>query len=528
MLSRNNLTSNYGDFDRLMENRDEHGGFGNVTWNIGPHAKEQPYGEGYRVNFVDRNKLLAGVKPRSPEEVEQHINTIGQQMDRGDVIHLPYIKFNGSRPDIDEKHLAAIHAAGRRGAEKIPVVVNNDDHIALSMHAGGLQKVAAAGPNLDKNIKWRWNGRAWYSKPSFNQGRCPQGSKADLGNDACLGGGGAPPARDVPKVPSGLFGPDSLPSSRRKIKPRPAPSASAAEPAPASTPGRAAHSDRSLPPSIGNILDRSPLRGVTEPVGQGLARTVMHNRMDDALGNGAIEPGPYDSDGVKQMKAALRQAMESARQQDPSVNPGRFYGAGAAGAVFAGPEVDGKKTVYKFDNGPYEARMADAVMRAGLVGKVSSLPHYIKTIATDARGPSNLPIHVIHREDLNDAEKELPYREVNVLKYRGGLGGFVSDLSNRTKDDEELRRYRIDPRDRLKNRREVLDAFDSGIDLHRRRASAAGGQVAEQFDRIAKDIRTLIEHGMIPCDLHEGNWGIRPSTGEIVMRDVGCAHVLDK
>ena len=56
----------------------------------------------------------------------------------------------------------------------------------------------------------------------------------------------------------------------------------------------------------------------------------------------------------------------------------------------------------------------------------------------------------------------------------------------------------------------------------------AGGQLAKQWPKMVEEMRTLLEHGIIPCDLHESNWGVRKSNGEIAMRDVGCAVVISK
>jgi hypothetical protein len=112
-----------------------------------------------------------------------------------------------------------------------------------------------------------------------------------------------------------------------------------------------------------------------------------------------------DSAENKMTKDVIVAARDEMLQNHPGTfRPGRFYGAGAAGAVFEGPlDPDGVETVYKFDAGPYEARMADAVMRAGLVGKngLAILPRYISTHQTSQKFSSaQLPIHVIHREDL--------------------------------------------------------------------------------------------------------------------------------
>lgn len=245
-------------------------------------------------------------------------------------------------------------------------------------------------------------------------------------------------------------------------------------------------------------------------------KLVRDHRMDTSLGGAhrddlKLTPEPWDGPEVIASKKAVSDAISEVAGKEPSVKVGRFYGAGAAGAVFQGPEENGLPTVYKVDKGAYEARMADAVLKAGI--KNPSLPLYKKVFPTSVKAPDGYPLWVIHREDLKDAEKHLDFKQMDALGWNYGFGGWLSKtVSEHAKT----------------GRREALEAFDQGIEHHRKNAKRAGGQLAAQFPRLEKNIRDLIKNGLAPCDLHEGNWGIRPSTGEIVMRDVGCAHVMSR
>ena len=311
------------------------------------------------------------------------------------------------------------------------------------------------------------------------------------------------------------------------------------------------------------------------PVGYGIALDTLVNRMDHAIGaynrntnqkrKIKIEPEAADSHENKMTKQLILAARAEMLQKHPDTfKPGRFYGAGAAGAVFAGPPlwdsgVDGldpdlTETVYKFDAGPYEARMADAVMKAGLVGRngLAILPRYISTHETSLKfSKVGLPIHVIHREDLNDAKTVLSFNELNSLSR--DVGSFMARLQRsvnpqRAPGDVDSQDIGEEPGPYHRgagyqagwerkagmgaSRKELLRAFDRGIGeistSVRATATALGssGHLARQWPRMKRELRKLLEYGIVPCDLHGDNWGIRPKTGEISMRDAGCASVV--
>ena len=559
-----------------MEAGEIHGGYGNVTWNIGPHAGHEPYGPHHKIAFVDRNALLAGAQHQhNTSEMERHANNIGQQMDRGDVINVPHVKFVGGRPVIGPEHHGALHAAGQRGAEKVPVVVHRDHNMSLMLHAGGAEVPGAPRPGQDKRFKWRWNGKGWYTKPSFNQGQCPAGSSADSAADRCVGGGPPPgsavgPEQKSAPPPAEFWGSESRPAGMAPPAGAPArvPAWGGDAPADGDAPAGQDAPDSSSPDLPEPIhLDRSPTPGapVKLPPGYGIAFDVLDNRMDVALGardpntgvkrSVTLEPELSDTHQNRLTKEMIIAARDEMLEKFPPgsptpFTPGEFLGAGAGGAVFKGPkDPDGLDTVYKFDAGPYEARLADAVIKAGLVGSngLAILPRYISTHDTSQKfSPAGLPLHVIHREDLDDAKATLSGAEIDGLE---GLGSFMAELQRKANPVKAP--SGVNPDDigieppmflgfgggspakwrqkagRGWGREKLIKAYDRHISRIGRGIKRGTGQLAQQWDRIQGDLRQLLAHGIVPCDLHADNWGIRRHTGEIAMRDAGCISTVE-
>ena len=581
-LSRAKFTSRYGDFRDMMEGVEEHGGFGNVTWNVGPHAGHEPYGKDHHVAFVPRHKILSGAHhPHTPEEMKRHAGEVGQQMDRGNVIQVPHIKFSGGRPVIDAKHHAALHAAGERGAERVPVVVNNKHKGSLMFHVGEVEFPGAPKADQEKgsDIKYRWNGKGWYTKPSFNEGRCPADANADVSNDKCIGGGPRPASakpqqkgpgsdRDPAPGPGSVSagGDPPAPIADRKKKKKVGPITAARAKAeidklikakrtiravrhyqdvyggnlqnakraidkrrehlrrtgrlPASggagapsviPPFVARDPNKGLPSLISVDKSQVPGRPVHHPPGAGFGdygKGILGNRMDDAIRAQFRKPDlnkrePGDSAEVWKQKQQLTAARDEMVRKDPKrYQIGDFLGAGAAGAVFKGPkDPDGLPTVYKFDN---------AVMAAGLTGRhgLSILPRYISTALTSQKMTKrNFPLFAIHREDLDDAEGggAISGSELGRLS---AIGSSFSGLQDKG------------------NRRAALKEFDNRMSRLHSGIMSTGGKLAKQWPKMVTEFRTLLEHGIVPCDLHTGNWGIRKHTGEISMRDVGCSHII--
>jgi hypothetical protein len=306
------------------------------------------------------------------------------------------------------------------------------------------------------------------------------------------------------------------------------------------------HSYKSKPISI----DRSPVRGEPKgmtPAGWGIPDDILDNRMDDALGRtydwdkkhhiapkvktndeGKLEIDPNDSIEIIEQKQKLLGARDEMMARDQSKYQIRdFIGAGAAGAVFEGPdEPDGMPTVFKFDNGPYEARIADAVMTAGLSGKngLSILPRYISTDLTSYKmTKAKLPLFVIHREDLANIKDTIPKEGSDFL---GSVGNLITMISDAAKHTMKIRTERnLKPEEKF-GIKEILGILDEEEESLHNRAMGGGPQLKKQWPKMMEEIRTLIKHGIIPCDIHADNWGIRKGTGEIVMRDVGCTVAI--
>jgi hypothetical protein len=517
VLSRSLFTNPYGNFRKLMEGRSDHGGYGNVTWNVGPHAEHKPYGDDHNIAFVSRDKILSGAQhAHNTSEMEKHANDIGNQMDSGATVHIPKIKFKGGKPVIDARQHGAIHAAGQRGAEKIPVAYHRKDNFSLMLHVGDMEHPGAprTGQERDPNVRYRWNGNGWYTKPSFNNGKCQGGAIANIPSDKCIIGGGSPPASA------------QLPA------------------APAAAPKKQVNKLEPFTPWDGKQLeplkfkiDRSKVNGRQpydmHPVGQGFNREILRNRMDGSLsGYSGVQPKmtytddqidiPDDkSDNIKVQLKKLNLAREEMKEKGYIM--GKFLGAGAAGAVFEGPDdPDGMPTVFKFDNGPYEARMADLVMSAGLSGNnaknpVSILPRYISTHLTKQNMTRlELPLFAIHREDLANTKDHMTSDEASFL---GGFGGEVAGISHQANWGTYTREKALSELD------EIIKRNHQRVEEINNRSQ--NSKLGQEWPKIVEGMRTLMKHGILPCDIHSDNWGIRESTGEIVMRDVGCATFID-
>lgn len=155
----------YGTFHNLMETRPGHGGYGDVTWNVGPHAS--PINEG-RVVWADVARLQ-GMIPRKKlaESIDRYVNEATQCMARGDVLQVPKVVFEGMNAVLAPEHHGALVAAVKRGATRVPIVYQEGSPGVLGL--GGIEPISPGRPDQDPGQKWRWNGRSWYTNASFGQ-----------------------------------------------------------------------------------------------------------------------------------------------------------------------------------------------------------------------------------------------------------------------------------------------------------------------------------------------------------------------
>jgi len=216
-----------------------------------------------------------------------------------------------------------------------------------------------------------------------------------------------------------------------------------------------------------------------------------------------------------------RAAQElNARSHETGVRVGANISRGAYGSVH---KTDRPDRIVKFDTGRTEARLAQHMLdNPVLFDEIRSLPRY-HSVHQTRLSFRNQPVWAIHREDIHD----LPSRHHHDWD---AFGVHVESARWRAeeKHDTDAAKHKDDPTfDHAANfhghlKREMADALDR---VHEN--FFAGKAHEEQFHRVRKDVEKLVNEGLVPCDMHGGNWGIRPKTGEVVMRDVGCFHVHD-
>ena len=561
-FSRHSLRSRYGDLEHLIEANQEHHGYGEVTWKHAPNAGHEALPKDHRVGYVDRNALLQHAAGKfSPDEIEREASAHRERMSRGDVMDVPKIGFTaGGRPDLNLQHVAMLHAAGQRGAEKVPVAVHKNDAANLMFAVPEVEHLGNPSRKLDPRFKYRWNGKGYYAKPSFNNGKCPPGMAAGAG-DMCVDGGG------------GVSAPQPLSSDDPRAKQQAAAGAAppAEPPPPPGRGGRGGRPGRGAPPpppppaagagaaAVGGARGAPPGRHGRPPRD---ALSAMRRMLglpdmpDDAPGVPPPAPlvAPIQEPSVKGQlgrqggiqelvqkagrnrvaaKASMRRVSDTVagRMRSEGINIGNFLGAGLSGAVYQGDdEPDGTKTVWKVDKGDNEQRIANVIINNPDL-KRSSVPRYIET--HDGYGMrddfTGMPIKVIHREDLRDFDPKNK-EEADLWRFFGGLGAGHGGFFDSTPTLQDV------AGDVLygANRQQGANLLEKVLAHHAREAKKYGPHVEKQFNRVAEDLRHLAKRGIFPCDLHgglsltdQGNWGVRPGTGEVVMRDVGCYGAAD-
>ena len=208
------------------------------------------------------------------------------------------------------------------------------------------------------------------------------------------------------------------------------------------------------------------------------------------------------------MNRAAYEAKQSLRAR--GVKTGRLLGAGLNGHVYQS-ETPGQ--IIKIDKGDNEARLANFISRDAELSQLRGLPRYHSAENTGVKDQlSGKDVHAIHREDITDLPTELRSDE--------GLRDSFRDLKDHLDTfSERVTKGIIRPQDYAQSAKRYFE--DTGIFDHI--ASSHPNFVGP-----VNDLRRLIDRGIVPCDLHLSNWGRRPSTGEFVMRDMGCYAVVNR
>ena len=185
---------------------------------------------------------------------------------------------------------------------------------------------------------------------------------------------------------------------------------------------------------------------------------------------------------------------------------GKPFGVGLNGVVYAS---DRPGMVVKMDKGDNEARLARFVTNDPELNKLRALPKFLSATPTGVVDRvSGKEIHAIEREDLHDLPDAL---EADGLDAFDELRDALNELSDQIVAGEIDRDNYVEAVER--------HLGESGI-------YARAASVHPNFASALQDMEELIKRGIMPCDLHISNWGVRRATGEFVMRDVGCFATL--
>lgn len=171
---------------------------------------------------------------------------------------------------------------------------------------------------------------------------------------------------------------------------------------------------------------------------------------------------------------------------------------GSFGCVYRGP--DG--SIIKIEHGNNEALLASLLLSHPELGDLSILPEFYCVVPTGVVHPfSGLEMIALHREDLENLTGSLPDPEILTLSLIGSSLDYLSKSSHQSPAAD------------------LLEIFNHSV-----ARIESNPKLPETILSVLANLRFLIRNGIILCDLDRAaNWGLRPLTGEIVARDIGCA-----
>jgi hypothetical protein len=197
---------------------------------------------------------------------------------------------------------------------------------------------------------------------------------------------------------------------------------------------------------------------------------------------------------------------------------GERLGIGGTAMVFRGGLHPDHVT--KLELGNSEARLAEYVMGNEALRNNGALPNFHGVTRTehaprDRRMEPGQTVHAIHREDLKDVEFN---DEEAWRKYVSAAGNSIGT--------QQFNFHTTAGRDNIGS---LLDQITSE---HRPNMHP---EDLEQFDQFSENIKSMAQNGILPSDMsvtdndrHLVNLGVRPSTNEVVVRDIGSYRVVRK
>ena len=193
------------------------------------------------------------------------------------------------------------------------------------------------------------------------------------------------------------------------------------------------------------------------------------------------------------------------------IKHGERLGTGGTGAVF--PHRDDPSKVTKIELGDNEARIARFVMNNDALKNNRALPNFTSVTDTgvrhmyDYKMEPHHSMHAMQREELQDTHLTDP------APWRGYFHSLGRAANSEVADRSNIG-YLVDGVNR--EYEQLIHPEDRG-----------------QFDQFSEDIKSMSQQGIMPRDMSVtfrsgqfSNLGIRASTGDLVVRDLGMYRVI--